>query len=196
MLPNDNLPEPLIVNAQGEEPSTAEDTPRGRLIAVLLGNFTALFRHRADVLVGGMQFWYPDEGEPDVRAAPDVYVVFGRPKGERSSYRQWEEGGVPLTVAFDVGSPGEDVMDMLDKFDICREYGVEEYYYYDPANNDLSIYVRQGQRLRRHKQVEGFVSPRLGIRFELSGPQMSVYRPDGRPFLSVDELAVERAQGR
>ncbi|NEX15989.1 MAG: hypothetical protein C1943_04960 [Halochromatium sp.] len=26
--------------------------------------------------------------------APDLFVVFGRPKGRRGSYRQWEEDGI------------------------------------------------------------------------------------------------------
>lgn len=37
--------------------------------------------------------WYPVEGHPEIRVAPDVFVAFGRPKGPRGSYKQWEEGG-------------------------------------------------------------------------------------------------------
>src|SRR5437763_15979435 len=87
---------------------TADNSKQFRWIFVLFGNLAALFRLRADVLVGGNQFWYPVEGEPDVVQAPDVYVVFGRPKGDRSSYQQWLEGGVPMTVVFEVLSPGND----------------------------------------------------------------------------------------
>jgi hypothetical protein len=34
------------------------------------------------VVVAADNFWYPVEGEPQTVFAPDVYVVFGRPKGE------------------------------------------------------------------------------------------------------------------
>ena len=37
-----------------------------------------------------------------------------------------------------------------------------------------------------------FVSPRLGIRFDLTGEEMRVFFPDGRPFLSFEELEAER----
>ena len=33
-------------------------------------------------------------------------VVFGRPKGYRGSYRQWEEGGIAPQVVFEILSPG------------------------------------------------------------------------------------------
>src|SRR5262245_12595708 len=76
----------------------ADNSRQFRWIIVIAGNLAARFRDRDDVLVGGNQFWYPEEGHPEVKQAPDVFVVFGRPKGDRSSYKEWEEGDVPLTV--------------------------------------------------------------------------------------------------
>lgn len=64
----------------------ADNSRRFRWIFVFAGNLSALFRDNADVFVCGNQFWYPVEGVPEIRLAPDVYVVFGRPKGERPSY--------------------------------------------------------------------------------------------------------------
>src|SRR5437870_2206117 len=111
---------------------------------MLYGNLAALFASRANVFVGGDQFWYPVEGQPDIRLAPDVYVAFGRPKGERGSYKQWEEGGVPMTVVFEVLSPGNDPMEVVEKLAFYDEYGVEEYYVYDPDRVKLTAYHRQG----------------------------------------------------
>jgi Uma2 family endonuclease len=172
----------------------AENTRQFRWIVTLAGNLSALFRDREDVFVSGNQFWYPVEGEPEVRAAPDVYVVFGRPKGDRGSYKQWEEENVPLTVAFEVLSPGNTVTEMADKHAFYEEHGVEEYYVYDPDANRLHAYVRRGEALVRVRRVEGFASPRLGVRFDLSGPEMVVRYPDGRPFLTFEELAGKREQ--
>ena len=42
------------------------------------------------------------------------------------------------------------------------------------------------------RKVDGFVSPRLGIRFDLSGPEMVVFTPSGRRFLTFEELEEER----
>ena len=99
-------PRRAIVYPESDGQPVADNTRQLRWIVTLYGNLAALFRDRPDVFVGGNQFWYPVEGEPEVRAAPDVYVIFGRPKGDRGSYRQWEEENVPPTVVFEVLSPG------------------------------------------------------------------------------------------
>jgi Uma2 family endonuclease len=189
------LPSPIDYPESDGEPM-ADNTKQWRWMVVLFGNLAALFRDAADVLVGGNLIWYPVEGQPETKAAPDVYVVFGRPKGDRGSYKQWEEGNVPMTVVFEILSPNNTVVEMVNKFAFYEEYGVEEYYLYDPDSNTLQIYVRRGEALIRVRQVQGFRSPRLGIHFDLSGPEMVVRRPDGRPFLTFEELqaAHEREQ--
>jgi Uma2 family endonuclease len=169
----------------------ADNTKQLRWIVVFYGNLAALFRD-AEVFVGGNLFWYPVEGRPDLKEAPDVLVVFGRPKGDRSSYRQWEEGDVPLTVVFEILSPSNTVVQMADKFAFYEEYGVEEYYVYDPDTNRLLVYVRRGQTLVGVRPVAGFLSPRFGIRFDTSGPELVVFGPDGRRFLTFEELHAER----
>ena len=58
------------------------------------------------MFVAGDLLWYPVEGKPSIRTAPDVMVVFGRPKGDRGSYKQWEEDGIAPQVVFEVLSPG------------------------------------------------------------------------------------------
>src|SRR5262249_39275420 len=140
----------------------------------------------------GDLLWYPVEGHPEIRAAPDVLVAFGRPKGHRGSYKQWEEDNVPITVAFEILSPNNKFQEMDDKLDFYEEYGVAEYYVYDPETNRLKVWVRRGEVFRRVRPVDGFISPRLGIRFDLSGAEMVVYRPDGRKFLSFEEIEAER----
>src|SRR5207244_1411280 len=119
-------------------------------------------------------------------------VVFGRPKGDRPSYKQWEEGDVPMTVVFEVLSPKNTPLEMLKKFHFYEEYGVEEYYIYDPESNSLFGYTRRADMLIAVRRMNGFVSPRLGIRFDLSGPELVVRYPDGRPFLTMEELDRER----
>ena len=53
-------------------------------------------------------------------------MAFGRPKGKRGSYRQWEEAGVPLTVVFEILPPGNTVTEMDRKYIFYEEYGVED----------------------------------------------------------------------
>jgi Uma2 family endonuclease len=185
-------PAPEIVYPESDGLPMAENTRQLNWIIALVTNLRALFRDKADVFIAGNQFWYPVKDEPDICNAPDVYAVFGRPKGNRPSYKQWEEDGIPMTVVFEVLSPGNRFAEMADKFTFYEEYGVEEYFIYDPDDNQLVGYVRRGDALKRCRPINGFVSPRLGIRFDLSGPELVVRYPDGQPFLTFEELAAER----
>jgi Uma2 family endonuclease len=187
-------PGPVYPESDGQP--MADNTKQLRWIVALYDNLVALFRDVPDVFVGGNQFWYPVEGEPEIRIAPDVYVVFGRPKGDRPSYQQWQEGGVPMTVVFEVLSPGNTHAEMVEKHFFYEEYGVEEYYEYDPDNPRLFVYLRQGGMLRRIRPGAEFVSPRLGVCFDMSGHELVVIGPDGRRFLTFEELEAERAKER
>jgi Uma2 family endonuclease len=187
------LPVPILYPESDGQPM-ADNTKQARWMVVLFCNLSAIYRGRDDVFVAMNLFWYPVEGQPEVRTAPDVLVVFGRPKGDRGSYRQWEEGGIPLTVVFEILSPGNTVAEMDDKQLFYEEHGVEEYYVYDPDHNRLMAWLRQGNILRRVRPMQGLVSPRLGIRFDLTGPEMTVYGPDGRRFLTFEELEKIRLE--
>jgi Uma2 family endonuclease len=184
------LPDPIVYPESDGKPM-AENTKQLRWIHTLFGNIAALFREDPDVFVGADQLWYPVEGEPQTRLAPDVYVVFSRPKGDRGSYKQWEEGNVPMTVVFEVLSPSNTKEEMADKFVFYDEHGVEEYYTYDPDSNRLAVYLRQGTVLRTIHPVQNFTSPRLGIRFDLQEPEMVVFLPNGERFLTFEELDRE-----
>lgn len=78
---------------------------------------------------------------------------------------------------------------MLIKFSGCGdENGVEEYYLYNPDNWQLDGWHRDGENLTRIWQMDGWVSPRLGIRFETGEGELVIYHPNGEKFLSSVEL--------
>ena len=143
----------------------AENTLQFQWIVTIEGGIHALFKDHPMVFVAGDLFWYPVEGEPGIRTAPDTLVVFGRPKGHRGSYRQWEEGNIAPQVVFEIRSPGNRFGEMLDKFRFYERYGVEEYYLYDPDFNELEGWIRNKERLQVIDVTNGWTSPRLGIRF-------------------------------
>jgi Uma2 family endonuclease len=167
-----------------------------RWIMVIADSLTAMFKDAPDVYVACHVAWYPVEGKPEIVQTPDVLVVFGRPRGERIAYWQWEEDGVPVTVAFKVLFPNNSYIEMEDQLLFCEEYGVEEYYVYDPGHNRLLGYVRRGSTLERIRPSKEHVSPRLGVRFDLSGPEMIILGPTGRRFLTFAELLAQRDQER
>ncbi len=168
----------------------AENTRQFRWIVMIKENLETLFQDQADVFVAGDLLWYPVEGHPKICRAPDAMVVFGRPKGDRGSYQQWEENGIVPQVVFEVRSPTNGFREMLDKLEFYDTYGVEEYYTYDPdpQRNDLTGFRRQDDRLRPIEAINGWVSPRLGIRFDTSGSELRIFRPDNAPFRSHQEL--------
>src|SRR5439155_27276496 len=142
-------------------------------------------------LVAGPLLWNPVEGHPEIRIAPDVLVAFGPRKGNRGSYRQWEEGGVAPQVVFETLSSRNSPIELTDKFDFYQHYGVEEYYLYDPDRGELRGYLRQGERLRGIPVMQGHVSPRLGVRFELVDGKLHLYDPESRRFLTYVETVRE-----
>ena len=188
------MPEIDYPDSDGER--MAENDLQFRWIVTLQGGLDALFRADPNVIVKGDMLWYPVEGRPDVRVAPDAMVVFGRPKGYRGSYRQWVEGGIAPQVVFEVLSPGNRAGEMRLKHVFYEKYGVEEYYVYDPDRVTLLGYRRDAKgKLAPLPGVDGSVSPRLGIRFELAD-ELVVYRPDGESFLTYLELVEQNEAQR
>ena len=68
------------------------NTKQFRLITLIQGNLAALYRNDPNVFIAGDLLWYPVEGEPTIRRAPDTMVVFGRPKGDRGAYLAMARG--------------------------------------------------------------------------------------------------------
>jgi Uma2 family endonuclease len=115
------------------------------------------------------------------------YLAFGRPKGERGSYQQWKEENIPPQVVFEILSPGNTQTEMTRKLLFYDRYGVEEYYIYNPDKNDLGGCIRRENRLESRENLDNWVSPRLGIRFQLAEPELLLYYPDGQPFTSYNQ---------
>ena len=172
----------------------ADNTKQFRWIVLIKENLELLFADHQDVFVAGDLLWYPVEGHPEIRVAPDTMVVFGRPKGDRGSYRQWEEENIAPQVVFEILSPGNRVREMTRKLQFHERYGVEEYYIYDPEDNELEGLQRHEGRLELIEEINHWRSPRLGIEFVLTSETLEIYRPDIRKFLSSLELEQQRQQ--
>ena len=167
----------------------AENTKQFDFIVTVKGGLEALYREDANVFVAGDLFWYPVEGSPNIRTAPDVMVDFGRPKGHRGSYMQWKEGGITPQVVFEIWSPGNRHAVMARKFDFFQRYGVEEYYLYDPETGDLCGWLRKGDRLEEIPDMTNWESPRLKVRFVLVDGELQLFGRDGIKFATYEELA-------
>ncbi len=188
------LPEAEVFYPESDGQPMGENTVQVRWINDLYNGFDAHFAAAPDVFVAADLFWYPVRGDARTVTAPDVLIAFGRPKGDRGSYKQWEEGGVAPQVVVEVLSPGNDFPEMQKKLLFYQRYGVEEYYAYEPELHTLEVWVRAGAVLRP-VAANGFVSPRLGVRFEVSGGEpMRLVRPDGSRFLTYREILARVAE--
>jgi len=174
----------------------AESTEHYQWIVTITGGLEALFKNDENVFVARDLLWYPVEGKPEIRRAPDAMVVFGRPKGARGSYIQHLEGGVVPQVVFEILSRGNRILEMSRKFDFYQTYGVNEYYVYDHLSNDLVVWVRSDEydRLEAVDDVQNWTSPRLGIRFELTDASLNIFNPDGTRFLTYLEQVEQKEQ--
>ena len=167
----------------------ADNTLQFQWIVTIKENIEIINKNNPDVFVAGDLLWYPVEGNNKIRQAPDAMVAIGRPKGYRGSYQQWNEGGIAPQVVFEVLSPGNRRGEMARKLEFYNQYGVEEYYEYDPYNVELVGWQRQNDSLKVIESIaDGWVSPRLNIRFDVTPETLKIYRPDGSPFLSPVEL--------
>jgi Uma2 family endonuclease len=173
----------------------ADNTQQYRWIVLIKENLEILFANFPDVFIAADLLWYPVQVQqpPAPSQAPDVMVVFGCPKGERRSYRQWEEENIPPQVVFEILSDSnktaEGKREMERKFAFYQQHGVEEYYIYDPDELNLEGWQRQGKQLISIEPISDWVSPRLQVRFAWQeGEELALYRPDGQRFLSFLEL--------
>lgn len=180
---------PDIIYPDSDGKPMADSTRQYRWIVTIKENLEVLLADCLDVFIAGDLMWYPVEGHPEICQAPDVMVVFGRPKGERGSYQQWKEGNIAPQVTVEIWSPSNTKRAMAAKRDFYEIHGVEEYYIYDPERFKLSGWIRQGETLIAIASMETWVSPRLGIRFTQVNGDLEIYGLDGRRFLSSIEMA-------
>jgi len=194
MIAQPVLADTHITYPESDGQPMADNTQQFRWIVTLHGGLAALFRDTPNVFVAGDLLWYPVEGRPDIRCAPDVLVVFGRPQKDRGSYMQWQEDDIAPHVVFEILSPGNSFAEMKRKFKFYEQYGVAEYYLYDPDSGELEGWQRAGDALTRIETMRGWISPRLKIRFELLDNELHIYHPNGEPFVTYEELAAQRAE--
>ncbi|MGB3560730.1 MAG: Uma2 family endonuclease [Geitlerinemataceae cyanobacterium] len=166
-LSSEFLSEIIYPDSDGQPMS--DNTKQFRWIVLIKENLEILFANDPNVFVAGDLLWYPVQGENKIRQAPDVMVVF------------------------EILLPGNRAGKMAEKLLFYQRYGVEEYYIYDPDDNELVGLSRSGDWLERIETIDSWVSPRLGIRFALT-ETLEIYRSDKERFLTSVELAQLREQ--
>jgi Uma2 family endonuclease len=174
----------------------SDNTKQFSWIVKIKENIELLCADDPNIFVAGDLLWYPVQGNNKLSQAPDVMIAIGRSKGYRGSYQQWKEENIAPQVVFEILSPGNRMGEMNRKFRFYEQYGVEEYYVYDPDREDFNAWIRVDDRLESIDFRGSFTSPLLEIRFELEENYGSlvIYRPDGEPFMDfVDNARLRQA---
>jgi Uma2 family endonuclease len=182
-----SAPSPVVYPDSDGNPM-ADNTLQFQWIQLLQGNLDAVLPD----FVAGDLLWYPVQGDPKTRVAPDLLVALGRPKGYRGSYRTWDEANVVPQVVAEVISPSNSWPEMTRKMLFYLRYGVQEYWVIDPEAGQAYAYGRNPSgEMESIGEEGGFVSRILGVRFERRDGDLRVFFQDGSPFRS---LAEERAR--
>ncbi len=160
------------------------------------------FQNRDDVYVSGNLLIYYKEGDRDTSIAPDVFVVFGVDKKQRSSYLLWEEGKAPDFV-LEILSQSTKNNDLEKKPETYAALGVKEYFIYDPIGDlmELPLKVLQlaggnYQQIAVNRLSNGdfsIFSPVLGLDVRVESGELAFYEPNtGRKLLTHEEEAAAR----
>ncbi len=179
-----------IVYPESDGKPMADNTLQWDWMVKIVGELREMFAGQ-EVFVAGDLFWYPVKGSPEIVAAPDALVVFGRPPGYRGSYKQWVEDDIAPQVVFEVLSPNNTYGEMDEKRAFYEKYGVEEYYFIDPYENEVEAYLRRGKRLVKQSDVWKVTSPRLGIRFEKQFDELVILDRNGHLFVPREDRVQE-----
>jgi Uma2 family endonuclease len=188
--------QPTIKYLDSDGQPMSDNTKQFYWIVTIKENLELLFSNDPNVFIAGDLLWYPIEGNNKICQAPDIMVVFGRPKGDRGYYQQWLEDNVTPQIAFEILSPSNRVKDITKKFKFYDRYGIEEYYIYDLEDNELIGWQRINGEFEIIEEMHQWVSPRLGIRFIVQPDTLEIEKPNGDRFLSFVELGHLREQER
>lgn len=150
-----------------------------------------------DVYVAGDLLLYYVRGDRRSVVAPDVFVVKGIPRGNRKSYKLWEEKKGPSFV-IEVTSDSTRDVDLGRKRTLYEQWGVEEYFLHDPTNDYLEPGL-QGYRLvnGRYQKIApepdgSLLSRATGLRLRREGNCLRLIDPaKGKPLLGAQELREE-----
>jgi Uma2 family endonuclease len=185
--------DPTIIYPDSDGKPMADNTKQYQYIVMLHTGIDSHFANNPNIFVAADLLWYAVEGWPSIRVAPDVMVIFGRPKGHRGSYRQWVENDIAPQVAIEILSPSNTKAEMDEKLAFYEKYGVDEYIEYDPDRGRLQVWQRKGRKLMPVVFGKEWKSPLLEIALRLEDDgELSAFHPDGRKFLTaveIDQLA-------
>jgi Uma2 family endonuclease len=126
-----------------------------------------LYLQGQQAIVLGNQYLYYEQGKPNKRVAPDVFVIFDVEPGGRDNYKIWEEGSIP-SVTFEMTSPSTKKEDDGFKKLLYAQIGVQEYWQFDPKGEWIKEQLRGYQLVSgQYQPITNNISSVLQLRLEV-----------------------------
>lgn len=178
----------------------AETDIHANLLIYLKKALEIFFSERDDIYVSGNIMFYYVEGDPTQTVAPDVMVCFGIPKGERRSYKTWEENDVVPSVVIEISSHGTWKKDRIEKRLLYEMLGVKEYYIFNPLfpkNSPAFLAYRLENNVLNQVTIENgrIKSEVLGLELVETEKTLRLFNPETGEFLkTTEEFAQENRQ--
>lgn len=172
-------------------------------ITYLYQTLSAFFSSRADVKVLADIMFYYEEGNPRKVFSPDVMVVKGVGNHPRRTYKLWEENQFPQVV-FEISSRKTWGDDLNKKWFLYQQFGVKEYYIFDPEYDYLpepliAYRLKRGELRQVAIKNNRILSEELGLEIVDTGESLRLFNPAMNAFMrtlseSEDEVARLREE--
>ncbi len=185
-----------IFYPESDEGPTAETDFHAKLLTDLRIALEMFFAEREDVYVTGNIMFYYAEGEPKEVISPDVMVCFGIPKGNRRSYKTWEENDVVPSVIIEISSRGTWKKDRVEKHLLYEMLGVKEYFIFNPLDLKLefpfqAFRLRDGEFVSVKIENHRVKSEVLGLDLVIKDNTLRLYNPANGEFLKTAAELIE-----
>lgn len=174
----------------------AETDTHANLLIDLKLALQQFFADHDDVYVTGNIMFYYVEGDPSKVTSPDVMVCFGTPKGDRRSYKIWEENEVVPSVVIELSSRGTWRKDLGEKKDLYARLGVKEYFIFSPLDlKSKSYFIALRLDDGNYNEMEitdgRARSEVLGLDLVASGKTLRLFSPLTNEFLKTTKEFAE-----
>lgn len=161
------------------------------------------FQSQTDVYISGNIMFYYEEGNPRKVFSPDVMVCFGVSGEIRRTFKLWEEKQFPQVI-FEISSRGTWGEDLNKKWFLYQQFGVKEYYIFDPEYDYLpepliAYRIRRGELKQVPVKNNRIYSEELKLEIVDTGEGLRFFNPETKEFLRTlseaeDEVARLREE--
>ncbi len=150
---------------------------------------SAFFASETNIKVSADIMFYYEENNPRKVFAPDVMVVKGVGNHPRRTYKLWEEKQFPQVI-FEISSRKTWGDDLNKKWLLYQQFGVKEYYIFDPEYDYLpepliAYRLKKGELQQVTVKNQKIFSEELGLEIVDTGAGLRLYNRQTKEFLKT-----------